>query len=347
MVTSPKLEPIGFEALGGWRDDDPRGAWSALLHSLSLGHEPGSLTAAALALGPNADAEAVRRFFETHYRPFRVAGGPGLVTGYYEPVVRGSRVCHGAFQYPVYRTPDDLVSLTPDLERARFNATMSAGRRVGGALVPYYTRAEIEAGALAGKGLELLYLDDAIALFYMQVQGSGLVALAEGGEVRLSYAAKNGHGYVSIGRLLIERGEIDPEAMSMAAVKAWLKADETRARALMNENPSYVFFRALPETAAGPVGASGAVLTPGRSLAVDGALHQMGTPVFVTAADLADEMGHPFRRLMIAQDVGSAIAGPSRGDIFWGSGEAAGGLAGATRHGCDFIVLLPKDEVHV
>jgi len=210
--------------------------------------------------------------------------------------------------------------------------------------VPYYTRAEIWAGALEGRGLELLYVSDMVELFYMQVQGSGLVHLNEGGTVRLTYDGKNGHPYTLIGALLVQRGKIAPEAMSMAAVKTWLRADQGRGRALMEENRSYVFFRTLDEHAAcgGPRGAHGATLTPRRSLAVDTQYHRLGTPVFVTADQLATEHGEPFYRLMIAQDVGSAIAGPERGDIFWGMGEAAGEIAGSTRHSARFFVLLPK-----
>jgi peptidoglycan lytic transglycosylase A len=336
------LQPVGFDAIEGWRADDLGAAFAALHRSLQTEAVAPALLAAAEAISPGADAAVLRGFFETQYRPFRLAGPPGLVTGYYEPVVAGARRRGGHFQVPVYRRPDDLVTLAPDLERARWNRTMSAGRITRHGVVPYYTRAEIEAGALQGRGLELVYLDDPIDLFYMQVQGSGLVRLDGGGEIRLSYDGKNGHAYSSIGRLLIERGEIGPGDMSMATVKAWLRQDRTRARALMNENASYVFFRERPEGAQGPVGASGVALTPGRSLAVDGSLHAMGTPIFVTAPDLSDETGAPFRRLMIAQDVGSAILGPSRGDIFFGSGEEAGAPAGAARHEADFVVLLPK-----
>jgi membrane-bound lytic murein transglycosylase A len=249
----------------------------------------------------------------------------------------------GPFQVPVYRRPEDLVTRAPETERARFNDRITGFRQVADGQVPYYTRGEIWDGVLSGRGLELLYLKDRVELFYMQVQGSGRVHLKEGGAVRLGYAGKNGYPYTSIGRLLIEQGAIAPDAMSMAAVKAWLRADEARGQALMEENRSYVFFRELDadEGRDGPRGAQGVALTPGRSLAVDTAYHRLGLPVFVTAADLVTE-GRPFRRLMIAQDVGSAIRGPERGDIFWGTGEDAGAIAGSTRHAARFCVLLPK-----
>jgi membrane-bound lytic murein transglycosylase A len=227
--------------------------------------------------------------------------------------------------------------------RALYNSTHSVLRRNGEKLVPYYTRAEIEAGALEGKGLELLYLDDPVELFFMQIQGSGRVRLTDGSWVRLGYAAKNGHSYVSIGKILAERGD-RPKDLTMEGLKAWLRADPARGRALMQENTSYVFFRELPKTEAGdgPVGAQGVALTPGRSLAVDASYHALGTPIFVAAPELKTLDGAPFRRLMIAQDVGSAIRGPERGDIFFGTGDAAGAIAGMAKQKARFFVLLPK-----
>jgi membrane-bound lytic murein transglycosylase A len=308
--------------------------------------DPGLPHAAeALALGARTGRVAARAFFEDRFAPHAIAesGSPGFVTGYYEPEIEGSYARGGPLQVPVYRRPGDLVTLAPETERARFNDRITGLRQTADGQVPYYTRAEIWDGALSGRGLELLYLKDMVELFYMQVQGSGRVHLKEGGTVRLGYAGKNGHPYTSIGRLLIERGAIAPDAMSMAAVKAWLRADEARGRALMEENRSYVFFHELDaeEGREGPRGAQGVTLTPGRSLAVDTAYHRLGLPVFVTADDLVTG-AQPFRRLMIAQDVGSAIRGPERGDIFWGTGEDAGAIAGGTRHAARFSVLLPK-----
>jgi membrane-bound lytic murein transglycosylase A len=255
--------------------------------------------------------------------------------------VEGARERGGAFQVPVYGRPDDLVPLTPDRMRARFNDRLTSMRQAAEGLVPYYTRGQIDDGALAGRGLELLYLDDAVELYFMQVQGSCAVRFADGSTLRLTYAGKNGHPYTSIGRLLIERGELPSGAASMQGVKAWL----ARGGALMGERESYVFFRALgvDEGCHGPLGADGVALTPERSLAVDASYHRLGTPIFVTAPDLVTPEGAPFRRLMIAQDVGSAIRGPERGDIFFGSGEAAGAIAGGTKAAARFTLLLPKD----
>ena len=338
------FRPVRFADLEGWAEDDHAAAFRALLRSCAADSK--SLHAAdARALGPGASSGAARAFFEDRFLPHLIADSarPGFVTGYYEPEIEGSYVRGGPFQVPVYRRPEDLITLAPETERARFNDRITGFRQAAEGQVPYYTRGEIWDGALSGRGLELLYLKDMVELFYMQVQGSSRVHLKEGGAVRLGYSGKNGHPYTSIGRLLIERGAIAPDAMSMAAVKAWLRADETRGQALMEENQSYVFFRELDadEGRDGPRGADGVALSPGRSLAVDTAYHRLGLPVFVTAADLVTE-GQPFRRLMIAQDVGSAIRGPERGDIFWGTGEGAGAIAGSTRHAARFSILLPK-----
>jgi membrane-bound lytic murein transglycosylase A len=338
------LSQTRFADLQGWAEDDHAAAFGALLRSCAADPDLPHV-ADALALGSSANANAARAFFEDRFLPHVIADSsrPGFVTGYYEPEIEGSYARGGPFQVPVYRRPEDLITLAPETQRARFNDRISGLRQTAEGQVPYYTRAEIWDDALSGRGVELLYLKDMVDLFYMQVQGSGRVHLKEGGAVRLGYNGKNGYPYTSIGRLLIERGAIAPDAMSMAAVKAWLRADEARGRALMEENRSYVFFRELDadEGRDGPRGAQGVALTPGRSLAVDTAYHRLGLPVFVTAAELVTA-GQPFRRLMIAQDVGSAIRGPERGDIFWGTGEDAGAIAGSTRHAARFHVLMPK-----
>ena len=339
------LKPVSFAEIEGWAGDDHASAFAALLKSCgkkSSRDDPACK--AALSLGEKVSRADARRFFETYYVPNRIEGvPPGLVTGYYEPEVNGSRERRGKFQVPVYRRPDDLVQVTPDFLRALYNDRLSVMRNDGEQLVPYYTRAEIEAGALKGRGLELLYLDDPIELFFMQVQGSGRVKLPDGSYVRLGYAAKNGHSYTSIGKRLAERVEDRPKDLTMEGLKSWLRADPARGRSLMQQNKSYVFFAELPQAQAGegPIGAQGVTLTPGRSLAVDTLYHALGTPIFVAAPDLAVG-GTPFRRLMIAQDVGSAIRGKERGDIYWGSGDAAGAIAGTTKEAARFYILLPN-----
>ena len=339
------LTRVGFAALDGWADDDHAAAFRAFLNSCHAAPPVDATRAAALALGDGVNAETARAFFESHFVPHVVAAAePGLVTGYYEPEVRGAYRRDERFAIPVYRRPDNLITLGAESERARFNNRISGMRQTPDGGVPYYTRAEIDAGALTGQGLELLYLDDPIELFYMQVQGSGLVHLDDGSQVRLTYAGKNGHPYTSIGKCLVERGEMSLDEIDMEKVKAWLRTDRARGHALMAENLSYIFFRALgaEEGRDGPLGVEGKPLTSRRSLAVDTAHHALGTPIFVTAPGLKTPEGSPFRRLMIGQDVGSAIGGIQRGDIFWGTGEAAGAIAGRTRHEAIFIVLLPK-----
>lgn len=273
----------------------------------------------------------------------------GLLTGYYEPGLTGSRIRSGQFQVPVYGRPHDLVNLMDEAERGARAGQRTHGRQTDDGLVPYFTRAEIDAGALAGRNLELGYVADPVDLFFMQVQGSGLMDFGGGDVVRLTYAGKNGYDYTSIGRHVIDMGEIASEDMTLQALIDWLKADPVRARDVMWKNESYVFFEELgkaSETTARGIDAI--ALSAGRSLAVDIAFHEIGTPIFVESAGLthaapvADPSGRGFNRLMIAQDVGSAIKGPERGDVYFGSGLQAGLLAGQTRHEATFIVLRPN-----
>jgi membrane-bound lytic murein transglycosylase A len=352
-----RLEPIDFAAIEGWQADDQSAAFPALLGSCtkpwpkSTGADAANLAAACQAAvdlaakGP-VSPDAARAYFEAHYAPFRVVAPkqPGRVTGYYEPEVKGALKQGPGFQVPVYGRPPDLVGLTPDDMRARHNDSLTAMRQTDDGLVPYYTRQEIDQGALKGRGLELVYLADPVELFFMQVQGSSRVRLPDGSTIRLGYASKNGHPYSSIGKRLVELGAGGPKSMSMQGIKEWLRADAARGQKLMWVNRSYVFFRVLDakDAGAGPIGAQGVALTPGRSLAVDATYHALGLPIFVEAGELTKPHGAPFRRLMVAQDVGSAIKGPERGDIFWGSGDAAGAIAGTTLAPAHFIVLKPN-----
>lgn len=345
--------PLSFDHLVGWEDDDHLAAFRAFLKSCEADALGDSKTGSfpsdeALALGADIDQDSARAFFERHFVP-RCRYDPrhqGFVTGYYEPVVRGAREPSERFCVPVYGRPDDLVPLSDDLYRASHNDRVSARRNCGYELEDYYTRAEIENGALSGRGLELLYLDDWIELFFMQVQGSGLVEFDDGTQMRLTFAGKNGHPYTSIARLLVDRREVLPRQIDMERIKAWLRADPERGRALMHENKSYVFFRALgdEEGRDGPLGAKGVPLTAGRSLAIDPIYAPLGCPIYLMADNLLTETGPDFARLMVAQDVGSAIRGPERGDIFWGTGEAAGTAAGTTRNLAVFVLLLPAAQ---
>jgi membrane-bound lytic murein transglycosylase A len=353
-VEEPRISfaPVSFAEIQGWDEDDQAAAFQALLRSCGrIKRDSASAEACAAAKALAAKGTvlrvAARSFFETHYTPHRVVGAskPGLVTGYYEPEIDGARVKSDKFPVAAYARPDDLVSVKPDEMRARDSAAgvLTAMRKTDDGLVPFYTREEIDKGALAGRDLELVYLDP-VELFFMQVQGSGRVRLADGTHLRLGYSTKNGHSYTSIGKKLVELGEGKPKSMSMQGIKEWLRADKERGNTMMWENKSYVFFRLLDakEGEDGPIGAQGVSLTPGRSLAVDPSFHALGLPVFVAAPKLKDETRAPFRRLMIAQDVGSAIKGVERGDIYWGSGDDAGAIAGTTLAPAKFFVLLPN-----
>lgn len=289
-----------------------------------------------------------KAFFEHVFAPCKVVHpGPqrGFVTGYFEPVLDGSRTRTDVFRFPLYRRPPDLVNVVSESERARAEVPFTHLRRTGSGLVPYATRAEIEGGALSGQGLELMWLADPVDVFFAHVQGSLRVRLPDGSHVALTYDGKNGHPYASVGRLLIDRGEITASAMTLQRLGSWLRADEARGRHAMQHNASFVFFReaggALSRHAQGALGTP---LIPGRSLAVDTAHHRLGLPVFVDAPSLRPAGRHaPFQRLMVAHDVGSAIRGLERGDIYVGSGARAGAIAGETKHRAQFFVLMPRE----
>jgi membrane-bound lytic murein transglycosylase A len=339
--------PIAFSDIPGWTADDHSAAFGAFLRSCdSAGAAIAAIREAALSLGAAPTPDAARRFFEGNFSAHHVTPQPegAIVTGYFEPELAGSLEPTGAFAVPIYSLPDDLV-LVPTGERAEaLAADLTAARATPEGLAPYYTRREIDEGALRGRGLEIAHLADAAEAFIMHVQGSGLIRLSDGRPMRVGFAGKNGHPYSSIGRLLVERGELAPAKASLEAVLGWMRADARRAQALMWENKSYIFFRVLDraEAAIGPHGALGAPLTPGRSLAVDPRYHRLGLPVWVSAPALRTGDGAPFNRLMIAQDTGSAIRGPVRGDIFCGTGAEAGRIAGGTKYPCDFCILIPN-----
>lgn len=354
---SASFVPVEFADLPGWEDDDHACALSAFRNSRAqlAGVEgrgrgttaPAEMHQAFMATSRPGAAElgAARHFFESRFRPHRVMHDRpnGLLTGYYEPVVLGSRVPQGCFQTPIHRRPPDLVNLVEESLRGTTGSALTHARMTPEGPVPYATRAEIESGALAGNGLELFYLSDPVEAFFMQVQGSGRIVLPDGTSVRVTYDGKNGHPYSSIGRHLVETGALGAEDVSLATIARWLRADPARGQAVMWRNASYVFFRELVGKDAGAArGVMDVPLTPGRSLAVDAGVHALGTPIFVVAPSLGDgTTGRPFQRLMIAQDVGSAITGPERGDIYFGSGDEAARQAGTTRHAGNFFVLLP------
>ncbi len=355
-AANTQLIPLSFSDLPGWREDDHAAAFTALQRSAAvlhdhppktraLGIDAGALAAvlaSAAALPEALSAEDARAFFEAAFTPHAVAppGGDGFFTGYYEPEVAGSLTRTGDFAVPLHARPDDLVEFDPADPPPGIDPALRFARRTDAGLAEYADRAAIMAGALAGRGLELVWLADPVDAFFIHIQGAARVCLSDGATLRVTYAAKSGHPYTPIGRLLVARGALKSGSATMPAIRAWLAAHPSEAPALMAENRSYIFFREAPVTdeALGPVAAAKVPLTPGRSLAVDRLVHSFHLPVWVDTT-LPD--GHLFSRLMIAQDTGSAIVGPARGDIFFGSGEAAGAIAGAMSAHGRFIVLAP------
>jgi membrane-bound lytic murein transglycosylase A len=358
-LTSVQAVPVSFADMPRWGDDDALAAFRAFQVSCSrlnaiTGSARGSASAASRLAPACADAaqnlvrtaREARAFFEARFVPHRLehAGPAGLLTGYYEPELAGSRTQSARFTTPVLARPSDLVTVIPETDRGAAGAAPTHLGATPAGRVPFPSRREIEEGALAGRGLELVYLEHPVDLFFLQVQGSGLIRLPDGRRVRLGYAGKNGHPYTSIGRVLIERGIVPADRMSMQALSDWLRAAGARGREVMWENKAYVFFRELP-SAGGPIGAHDIPLTAGRSLAVDPSHHALGLPIYVSSNALTHATpAGGFHRLMIAQDVGSAIKGPERGDIYFGSGAEAERIAGVTRHPGQFFTLLPKSE---
>ncbi|HSK38605.1 MAG TPA: MltA domain-containing protein [Arenibaculum sp.] len=350
------LEPASFADIEGWAEDDHLGAAQALARScgklsglpsdrpLGMAGTVGEWAApcAALATLPGDDRNAARGFFETWFVPWAAGDNgerEGLFTGYYEPELRGSLEESARYRVPLHRRPADLVMVDLGEFRENLKGERIAGRVVDGRLRPFEDRARIEAGALYGKELELLWVDDPVDAFFLQIQGSGRVVLEDGRVVRVGYAGQNGHPYVAIGRDLVAMGEFTREEVSMQSIRAWLEAHPERAAELMNRNPSYVFFRELDGE--GPIGAQGVPLTPGRSLAVDRSFVPYGVPVWLDAEDPL-EPGRRVRRLMVAQDTGGAIRGPVRGDVFWGYGAEAELRAGKMKSRGRYFLLLPR-----
>lgn len=336
-----------FRDLPGWRQDNHAQAWPALLNSCHvLKRQPfwDAVCKAAFALG-TPDANTARIFFERHFTPYQVlqndGSAEGLVTGYYEPVLRGSRTPSDQYRYPVYGPPNDLLvvdlsALYPELGNLRLRGRLD-GRRV----VPYYDRAAIEAGQAPVKGHELLWVEDPVELFFLHIQGSGRVQLDTGETIRIGYADHNGHPYRSIGKWLVDHGELTLDRASMQGIKDWARRNPQRLTKLLNVNPGYVFFRELPDSLPGPLGALGVPLTAGRSIAVDPSAIPLGAPVWLVTTRPNASM--PLKRLMLAQDTGSAIRGRVRADIFWGTGDEAGRIAAATKQRGRMWVLLPRN----
>lgn len=342
-----QMVPATFAQLPGWERDDLRAAWPAFTSSCSvlikqaLWKEPCTV---ARTVNGN-DEKAIRTFFEAFLEPNQViapdGATDGLITGYYEPLLHGARKKGGPYQTPLYKVPDDmltidLASVYPELKGMRLR-----GKLVGKKVVPYSTRADIESANFSGK--ELLWVDDPVESFFLQVQGSGRVQLSDTGEtVRVAYADQNGHPYKSIGKYLVERGELTLEQASAQGIKAWIAGHPTRMQELFNVNPSYVFFKEerLPDPKVGPKGSLGVALTPQRSVAIDATQLPQGAPVFLSTTQPNSDI--PLQRLVMAQDTGGAIRGAIRVDYFFGFGAEAAENAGRMKQRGAIWVLLPK-----
>lgn len=361
-IPGGQYAPLNWSDLSGWPDDDPLPAFKTFRESCKPIAAQTAPLADDKALGNSlrdpcriarandiTESAKAREFFEQNFVPLRISRigeDAGFVTGYYEPVVEGSRTKSDLYQVPVYRRPSNLFVRGYSQASVSLPNKGDVFRKIGRRkLVPYYDRAEIEDGAIAGRGLEVVWLKNYTDLLFVQIQGSARVRVEDGSVVRLNYEAHNGYGYTPVGRVLIDRGIIPKEQMSMQKIREYMEQDPDAAKELRRQNRSYVFFREVQLTDKDEaVGAQGVPLTAGRSIAVDKALHVYGTPFFISG-DLpidSDKSNTPFRRLMVAQDTGSAIVGPARADLYFGAGQDAGKIAGRLRNPAQFAILLPK-----
>lgn len=357
-----RLEPVTFNELPGWTIDDPSPLWEAMadcrdyLQSVKaykagrLGVTAGDLMPLLEAGGsmrPQTAAEA-RAFFERETLPFRIAlqtGETGLVTAFYEPEVAVSDSRDEEYRYPFYRRPTDLVDVDDSNRPSQLDQSYAFARKTDEGLSPYPDRQAIDEGWLEGRGLEIAWARSKVDVFFAHVQGAARLRYPDGRLRRITYAAKAGHPFSGIGRLLIDLGEIEQAEISMQSIRAWLAKNPDRADEILWHNKSYIFFREaeVDDLSRGPIAAAKVPLVAGRSLAVDRQIHTFGFPFFIHAPALTHlDSGRAFARTMLALDTGSAIVGPARGDIFTGSGDEAGELAGPVRSAADFYILIPK-----
>ncbi len=342
-----RLQPASWPDLPEWGRDTLRDSLGAFLRGCSALDKQdawrGVCAGAATLAGSTAERD-IAAFFELNFDPYQVLNADdtmtGMVTGYYEPLLRGSRVRSARFAYPLYAVPRDMLtvdlsSVYPELKNRRLR-----GRIEGSKVVPYLARGDIDREPGPLKGLELAWVDDPVDAFFLHIQGSGQVELESGERMRVGYADQNGHPFRSLGRLLIQRGELPAERASMQGIKEWARRNPKKLPEFLNANPSYVFFRELPKDLGGPLGSLGVPLTAERSIAVDARVVPLGVPVYL--ATTWPNSPQPLNRLMVAQDTGGAIAGGVRADFFWGFGDAAGAQAGKMRQAGRMWVLLPK-----
>ena len=361
-ISGSQYAPLAWPDIAGWREDDHLLAYKAFRASCASIAAQRNPPAESKALGTSlrepchaakaldiTDGARARAFFEEHFLPLqisRLGEDAGFVTGYYEPIIDGSRTQTDVYNVPVYRRPSNLFVRGFKQDAPSLPNKGQVFRKIGRRkLVPYHDRAEIEDGAIAGRGLEICWLKSQTDLLFAQIQGSARVRLEDGSTIRINYDAYNGYPYTAVGRILIDRGIIPKEQMSMQKIRDWMDQNPDGAKELRRQNRSYVFFREVSLSDKDEaVGAQGVPLTPGRSIAVDKSLHVYGTPFFIEG-ELpieSEQSKTPFRRLMVAQDTGSAITGPARADIYYGAGPDAGRVSGRFRHNMHFVILVPK-----
>jgi membrane-bound lytic murein transglycosylase A len=359
-----QYEPVEWADLDGWAADDHAAAFATFLTSCkAIGTKPRpgrdttpvtvpvlrDICQRARAAIP-LDEDGARKFFEDNFRPLRITklgDTSGFLTGYYEPIIDGSRVPTGEFTAPLYRRPPNLVVSGRRKLGDNFPSKgVTVGRRIGRRkIVPYYDRGQIEDGALDGWHLEICWLRDQMDVLFAQIQGSARIRLEDGSILRVNYDSHNGWPYTPVGRVLIDRKLVPKDEMSMQRIREWMLANPDQAKEVRRQNKSYVFFRITDLSDQDEaVGGEGVPLVAGRSIAIDRSLHAYGTPFFI-AADLPIanvRAGIKFRRLVIAQDTGSAIVGPARADIYFGAGDEAAQMAGRIRNSGTFVMLMPR-----
>jgi membrane-bound lytic murein transglycosylase A len=356
-----RLSPVVFAALPGWEEDDPSSLFAVMAHCLrhmctkpyrtgSLGIPSeafGAVFAAAAECVPRNAAEA-RAFFENHFQPFLIRpcdDKPGLVTAFYEPDVAVSATPDAVWRHPFHRRPEDLVDVDDSNRPLAMDASYAFGRRTDAGIGFYPDRQAIDRGALDGRGLEIAWAKSRVDVFFAHVQGAARLRYPDGTVRRITYAAKAGHPFIGIGRHLVEIGEIPAAEISMQSIRRWLADHPDRQDEILWQNRSYIFFRDAPvdNPELGPIAAAKVQLEPMRSIAVDRLIHTFSTPFYIHSRSLTHLTGgQPFRRLTMALDTGTAIVGPARGDIFAGSGEAAGNLAGNVKNDADFYIFVPR-----
>jgi len=362
--TQLSLFPVEFNDLLGWKSDDVGAALPVFLKSCEkleklppdqaigareeygVGRDWADLCQSARLVRPGNAPEA-RYFFESRFQPYTVRNNlktRGLITGYYEPVLKGSFTPDQRYAVPIYARPADLISADLGEFDDKWGGEQIAGRLENGRFCPYWARGEIDDGALKGRQLEIIWVDNAIDAFVLHIQGSGRVMLPDGSHIRLGYSGRNGRRYTAIGRELVARGIMSLDDVTMPAIRAWLEANPVAGTQVMRTNKSFIFFRVMD--ADSPIGAQGVSLTPGRSLAIDRAHLPLGAPLWLVTTDPGPAVRKQrLTRLVITQDTGSAIKGPVRGDLYWGHGPEAALKAGLMKEDGLFFILLPKNRV--